>query len=1138
MEQYTMNQNLNRYINGFLVVVSFFLFFSVQGFCSDHAGMQPEVQNVQQFFTVTGTVTSSVDGKGLPGVTVLIKGSRKGTITGNDGSYSIEVPGENSVLVFSFVGFRTEEVPVGSRRVIDLVLTESEKALEEVVVTALGITRAEKSLGFSVGKVDGEELTKVVRENVVSSLAGKVAGVTINKTGGTGSSVSMVIRGATSLSSDNQPLFVVDGVPLINGLNNTTQFGDQNIVDYGNAISDLNPDDIENISILKGPSAAALYGSRAGNGVVLITTKRGKRAKGVSVSVQSNTVFDRPYKYFEIQKHFASGYFSFRPEDFPSGTVLVVDPGQAAGAGIECDRGYLAVQWHSPKDANGAQIPIEVKSYPDNVANFVNTGVTTTNGVSISNKTDILNYRIGVTNMSNQGIVPNSDLFRNNLSVGSDVKATEKITVSTNLSITTTWSNNRPASNRGTNPLEWAYKVPLNIPIELLKDYWEPGQEGIQQRTPYNGLYNNPYFLAYEVNNSFKRDRIFGNLSVEWQVLPELTIRGRYSLDSYNERRETKIAPSYTKEPNNGTYGIVTFQNYERNADILATYHKKLSGLDVTVSAGGNNLYQKGTYLRNAAKPKAGLVVPNVYTLSNIKSGSLDYGSSLSQRAIYSIYGMANLGFKDMIFLDLTARNDWSSTLPKENNSYFYPSASLSLLLNEMINLGSKVDLLKIRGGWATVGNDASPYQLYATYYDVGQWGDATRLAKPGTILTPNLKPEEASSWEVGTEMHFLGNRFRFEGTYYEVDNKNQIIRNIPIATSTGFSSVNVNAGLIEGNGWEFMMGGIPVKTGNLTWDISANFSRNRTRLTKISPGIDFIKFWSDAKGGAWTYEGEEIGDLYDAEVIRVEDESSPYYGYPIVGGSDFEWQEIKSEDTRNKIGNYNPDFLMGMQTSLNYKGFVLSMTFDWRKGGKFVSQTYRYMAEDANSEDWLKNHVINPEGRTGKELRDWLVANEDKYIKNGFYVVGGPTKDMGGFPESWSGIEVYDGVFVPGVVQNTDGTYTENLGDNNPIPITPYVVSYPWGFMSPSTFDADFVKLREVSLSYHIPAKIAGKLGMSDVLVSVYSRNIMLWTKAKIGIDPERAFQAEASGFKQGIERYNVEPWVMPIGFKVNLTF
>lgn len=1114
----------------------------VNAFGLDNNESVTNIEN-QQSYTVTGKVTSSIDGMALPGVTVVIKGTQKGTITDVNGDYNIEVPGNDAILVFSYVGYETQEVAVEGRSVINIELKESIETLDEVIVTALGITREEKSLGFSIGKVDGTDITRIAQENVLNSLAAKVPGVTINSTGGAGSSVSMVIRGATSLSSDNQPLFVVDGVPMINTLNNMTQFGDRNIVDYGNSISDINPEDIESISVLKGPSAAALYGSRAGNGVVLITSKSGKKGKGVTVSITSNTVFDKPYKYFGTHKQFATGFFSYTPDDLPPGTTMTVNPADGMAAGIEMDKGYFAVQWHSPHDANGVQVPIELVSYPDNVANFVQTGITSTNGVSVANNTEVMNYRLGFTNMSHQGIVPNSDLFRNNLTLAASVKAHEKLTISTNFNYNSSWSNNRPSSNRGTNPLQWAYGVPLNINILDLRDYWEPGQEGVQQRTPYNGLYNNPYFLANEVNNSFTRDRVYGNVKTEWQIIPELSLMGRYSIDRYSEKRETKIAPSYTRETNNGAYGIVDIINFERNADFLASFNKQFNTFDISVSVGGNALYRKGSSISNSSKSKAGLVVPNVYTVSNIKSGSLNYGSSWFQKAIYSVYGMANLSFNDMIYLDLTARNDWSSTLPKENQSYFYPSASLSLLVNEMIDMGSSVNLLKFRGGWAKVGNDANPYQLYPTYGNAGQWGDATRLSKSGTILTPNLKPEEATSWEVGADLNMMSNRLRFEGTYYEVDNRNQIIRNIPIASSSGFDRVNINAGLLESKGWEFLVGGTPIRTNNWIWDLSVNFSRNRTKLVELSEGIDIIKFWSDAKGGAWTYVGDEIGDIYDAEILTVTDENSPYFGYPIIGGGDNEWQDIEIEDTKNKIGNYNPDFLLGLQTSVSFKAFTLNMTFDWRSGGQFISQTYRYMAEDRFAQKPLDD-LINPGGRTGRELRDWLVANEDIYIKNGFHVVGGPTVEYGGFPEDFSGVTVNDGTFVPGVVQLPDGSYVENLGENNPIPYYPYVTTYPWGFARPSMFDADFIKLREISLSYQFPRSIVDRIGIKDMFVSIYSRNIILWAKADIGIDPERAFQAESSQgnrgtqFKQGIERYNVEPWVLPIGFKINLTF
>jgi TonB-linked SusC/RagA family outer membrane protein len=918
-------------------------------------------------------------------------------------------------------------------------------------------------------------------------------------------------------------------------------------VDYGNAMSDLNSDDIESVSVLKGPSAAALYGSRAGNGVVLVTTKSGRKSKGMKVNFSTNNVFDTPYKYFAVQQQFANGYFSFTPSDFPAGYTMRVNPAEAAGAGIELDREYFAVQWNSPVDVNGVQIPTELVSHPNNISNFVQTGITTSNELSVSNNTDLINYRIGISNMANKGIIPNSDMFRTNLTSSVALKVRDNFTVSSNLNINRSWSNNRPASNRGTNPMQWAYNVPQNTDILDLKDYWEPGQEGIQQRTPYNGTYNNPYFLAYEVNNSYNRDRVFGNLKAEWKITKEFSLMGRYAIDQFSEKRESKIAPSYTGEPNNGAYGIQNLTSYERNADILATYAKQVSDFNFSVSAGGNALYKKGTSVSNSSKPGAGLIVPDVYTISNIKSGSLDYGSYWSQKAIYSVYGLVNLGYKDMIYLDITGRNDWSSTLPKENWSYFYPSASLSLLVDQMIDMGPSVDLLKVRAGWAKVGNDTDPYQILNTYGNAGQWGDAVRLGKSGQILTPNLKPEEATSIEGGLDLNLFKNRLRFEGTVYQVENRNQIIRNIPVASSTGYDNVNINAGLIRSKGLELSVGGTVIKNSNWNWDVTANFTKNKTWVIEIAPGIDVIKFWEDARGGAWSYVGDEIGAIYDAEMKTVTDVNSPYYGYPIISTSEYEWEAIDMKDTKNQIGNYNPKFIMGLQSSLSWKSFSLNLTLDWRNGGQFISQTQRYSAEDGNSKLWLES-TINPGGRTGKDLRDWLVANEETMIKNGFHVIGGPTAEYGGFRENYSGVYCSDGIFVPGVIAVDDGfggiTYIENLGEAGTI-ITPYVVSYPWAFAKPSMFDADFIKLREVSLSYRIPRNVLSKLKIEDAMISVYSRNIMLWTKAKVGIDPERAFQAEGSTggtrgtqFKQGIERYNLDPWVMPIGIKLDVTF
>ncbi len=1117
----------------------------------EHSGLQGNTV-AEQGISVSGKVISGADKVAMPGVSIQLKGTTKGTVTNSDGGFNIEVPGNNAVLIFSFIGYKTQEVVVNGQKTLNIILSENVLAVDEVVVTALGISRKEKSLGFAVAKVSGEDMSRVVQENAINALSGKVAGVQINSTGGTGSSVSMVIRGATSLSSDNQPLFVVDGVPISNTLNNVSGFGSDNNVDYGNAISDINSNDIENVSVLKGASAAALYGSRAGNGVVLITTKSGKKNKGVKIEVTSNTVFDNPYKFWDISKEFASGFLPYTPADLPPGTTLVVDPAQMSGDGTPLDKGYFAVQWDSPRDANGVQVPTELVSHPNNVKHFVQTGITTSNEVAVSNHTDAFNYRIGVSNMTNKGVIPNSDMFRNNLTTSASFKVKDNFTVSSNININKSWSNNRPSSNRGTNPMQWAYHVPQNTDIRELRSYWAPGQQGIAQNVPYY-TYNNPYFLAYEVNNSYTRDRIYGNIKADWQITKELSVFVRYALDQFNETRESKIGPGYTGEPNNGAYGISESKSYQRNTDVLATYAKQLKDFSVSVSAGANELYTNGQSISNSST--AGLIVPNVFSVNNIKSGTLAYGSGYSQKAINSVYAVANLGWEDKIYLDLTARNDWSSTLPKANRSYFYPSASLSFLIDKILALGDNVSLFKVRGGWAKVGNDTDPYQLINTYGNAGQWGGAIRLAKSGTLLAPNLKPEEATSKEVGIDLGLFHNRLRFEGTYYNADNRNQILRNIPIASSTGSDAININAGLLQSKGWELTLGGTPIKTKDWSWDISANLSRNRTRVKSIAPGIEAIKFWEDAKGGAWSYVGDEVGAIYDASMLVVKDKNSPYYGFPIIASQpDYEWQidknisDQKNPADRNKIGNYNPRFILGVNSTLTWKSFALNFTIDWRCGGQFVSQTERYGRDDGYSGSWLKS-MINPGGRTGKVLRDWLMANKNKYILNGFHVVGGPTKELGGFRENLSGTYLNDGTFDPGVIAVSDGnggtTYQENLGDTGTL-FQPYAISNGWDFTKDAMFDADFVKLREVSLSYKLPAPMINRMpGIKGFSVSVYSRNIMIWTKAKIGVDPERAFQAEQSTegkrgiqFKQGIERYNLDPWVIPVGVKFDLTF
>lgn len=1127
-----MNKNYSKYLAKHLLLIAVFiasLFISTQTFA-------------QNGRIVTGTVTSAEDNSTIPGVSVAITGTTIGTITDVNGKYSIKVPDNNAVLHFSFIGYETQEIPVGDKTTIDVKLQPTIQNIDEVVVTALGIKRQEKSLGYSVDNVKSEELNRVAHDNVLNSLSGKVSGVVINSTGGTGSSVSMVIRGATSLSTDNQPLFVVDGVPIASTVNNVGGFGDGNDVDYGNAIADINPENIESITILKGPSAAALYGTRAGNGVVLITTKRAKEGDDMKITFSTNTVFDMPSKYINVQNKFANGYFSYRPEDVGGGILPEIKMNEQAGAGPECDKGYWAVQWDSPLDANGVPVPTEIVSHPDNIKNFLNNyAVTSTNSVTLSSSKGVVDYRVNYTNMLYKGLIPNSDLSKNNFSISASSKLWNQLTISTDFNYSINGADNRPATtNRGANPLEWAYKTPTNVDIRDLADYGS----GNNIKKLATG-FENPYFLAYEVNNSFNRYRIYGNITALWEITKHISLKTRYLLNKSDEVRETKIAPGYSKEPNNGAYGISSSKGYERNIDFLASYKKDWTNFNLNVSAGGNLLYQSGSGISNSSR--SGLIVPNLYTVQNISSSSLSYYNSRYEKAINSVYGLINFGWKDIVYLDITGRNDWSSTLPAENRSYFYPSASLSFIVSNLLNMGSN-NMIKLRGGWAQAGNDTGPYRLTPVYGDAGQWGDATRLYKQSGLLSPNLMPEKATSVEYGIDINTFFNRLRFSGTYYTVDNRNQIL-GVQLAASTGFSSVQINAGLLESDGWEATLGGTPIKTDDWHWDLNLNFTKNKTIIKELTEGVDFITFWDNAKIKSIGYVKDDthdgrVGNLYSREIRRVEDEKSPYYGYPLLGsGLETEW---KPAEEYTKIGNYNPNFILGLQSALSYKNFTLNMTFDWRSGGQYASQTYRYLAEAVLTQTML-DRLVNPGdlgGAASDELKQWVLDHADELLfSKDPKAIGGPTPEYGGFPESFSGYTVHDGYFAPGVVghYDDDGNFIlehENLGQDGTV-FLPYVVAYPWDIGRANLFDADYVKLREVSLSYRVPTKIAQKMKMENFNVSIYSKNIMIWTKdSSFGVDPERAYQSAGSGFSQGVERFNVNPWLIPVGFKLQFTF
>lgn len=1079
----------------------------------ENPNQESQLEVIIQGITITGKVTSAEDNEGLPGVNVIVKGTSQGTVTDVEGNYSLEVVGEETVLVFSSVGFIKEEVTVGNQTIIDFVLAPDIMALGEIVVTALGISREKMSLGYSIEEVDGDDLRNTPQENVLNSLTGKVAGVAISQMDGlAGSSVSMIIRGASSLNTDNQPLFVINGVPVANSLNNFYKGADM-----GNPISDMNPDDIESVSVLKGPSAAALYGSRAGNGVVLITTKSGSSGRnGLGINVNSAVTFDIPYKYIDYQTKFGPG----------KAGVHTFEESENENWGSRLDAGEMWTQWNT----NGEKAPLV--SYDNRLTDFYQTGITFTNNVSISGNNKDGDFRLSLGDMRNTGVVPNTDLNRQSISLNATYKLRPNFKVQGSIGLVESGSDNRPVVDGGRNTVvRSVYEQSAHININDLKDYWLPGLENIQQ-LKYKHKQNNPWFLVNENTISFLRDRTVSKIQFDWDIIDGLTLTGRHTRDSYTENREAKKAFS-TYGQWDGGYQTESIYRKENNFDLILSYNKNYNEKwDVSVLIGGNNRYNYGKAMSNEAKS---LVVPDLYTMSNGIPGTVLYSSSWYEKQVNSIYGMASVGYKNMVFLDVTGRNDWSSTLPKENSSYFYPSASLSVLFSEMFSMPEWLPLAKIRGGIAQVGNDVGPYQLEQYYSTAEDWGTAKRMYMGGTLRNISLKPEIATSKEIGFDLRFLNNRLGLEATYYVVENENQVL-NIGLPIESGASSKQINAGLIESKGWELGFTTTPVIANDFRWDLNFNVSRNRTTIKELADGIEYFHFGQEGTAYVRTYVGETIGDIYAKPLLTVQDESSPYFGYPIISNGGIV-QRDNDPDHLKKIGNFNPDFIMGIQPTFSYKSFSLYANIDWRQGGEFYSRTMVFLKNNGQLESTFSGAPYDP----NRSIEDQIKENPEAFFNNW---IGGRTEDLGGF--SWDDPSLgreNDASFHPGVREEIDGegnkVLVENLGGPGTIWLTPFTANKKIvrQIAEDNLYSATYVKIRELALTYHLPKPFVQKIGMQNASFSLIAKNIFEWTEAGVDFDPERAFKG-GSHWVQGIEYYNALPWIGSLGFKLNIEF
>ncbi|RFS21929.1 SusC/RagA family TonB-linked outer membrane protein [Chitinophaga silvatica] len=1048
---------------------------------SDHDfAIRPVTTIVKEATTVAVIVKGIVTDENnapLPGVSVNEKGTTNGTATDADGHFSINVATNKSVLVFRSVGYQSKEVTANSSS-LQIKLTSDVRSLDGVVVTALGIKRSEKALGYSIATLKGDAVSTVKEVNVVSALSGKVAGVNVRSASSDpGGSILVTIRGQSSLSSQNQPLYVVDGVPISSGNRSPKQnIGKKDaIVDYGSTLSDINPDDIASVSVLKGASASALYGSRALNGVILITTKSGSGAKkGLGVSVNSSAMFDKAALFPQFQNDFGSG--DSEGSD---------DTDSQASWGPRLNTGRKLVQWDSPVDANGNKIATDWVAYPNRYKDFYRTGSTLINNVAVTGNNKDGSFRLSYTNLGNEGIVPNTNLKRNTLNLSASYQLHPQVKVSTNVGYAKNSSDNRPTFNRN-SASNIIYTITPNVDVRKLRNYWMPGYEGIKQYQQ-NSKTDNPYFVAYEFTNAYNRDRLNGNVMLDYQITKDLSIMGRTGMDYYSELREGK-RPFGAINYKTGGYSIETEMFREQNTDFLISYKKNVDpDWFVSVSAGANRMNQYG---RSTSQASDNLVTRGLYNIVNAVPGTIQNASSIFQKRINSVYGMGQIAYRNYAFLDLTARNDWSSTLPIGSNSYFYPSASLSLILSDMFNVKSNtLSFAKVRGNFAQVGGDTDPYSLENTFGFGQDWNTIKRGIISGTLKNNVLKPLIGTSYEFGADVRFFQNRLGFDVTYYNTINKNQII-NVKTTMASGYSDMVMNAGKIQNKGFEIALNATPVM-GKFRWDATVNYTRNRNKVLKLAEGIPSLEFSKVEGVSMRVEEGGQMGDMYAQTWETIAE--GEHKGEAIVNGNG----EYNKVNALKKIGNYNPDFMVGFSNTFTYKNFALNMLIDWRQGGQFFS----YVAKNLLSD-----------GRTTITLP-------------------GRDAQTGGLP--W-GNGRNDGLIMPGYVEESPGKYVKNTEVIDP---EAYYGNYYWDFLERSTFDATYVKLREVSLTYNFSKKTLGKLPVSNLSVSFIARNLFSWTAADAGYDPETSFSVANGALSQGVTSWGL-PYTRSYGFKLGFNF
>jgi TonB-linked SusC/RagA family outer membrane protein len=958
------------------------------------------------------------------------------------------------------------------------------KSIDEVVVTALGIKRQDRSLGYVAETIKSEELLKTQNNNWSQALEGKVAGLKI-QTAGAGPLGSSIIklRGDISMNPDqNNALIVVDGVPMNNSTTGTgfSAYGAGSKadlpIDYGNGINTINPDDIESVTILKGSTASALYGSRGAGGAVMITTKSGKGKKGkVQVSLNSYSSYDTVLKWPDYQYEYGQGtmqkdtngnYFY----SYGASADGISTGGTSSAFGPKFEGQYYFQ--YDPTVEGQSKTRQLWQPYKNNIKDFWQTGTTFSNNISLEASNENTSFRSSLTYLKNEWMMPNTGFNRLNAAFSVDHKLNEKLKIGIKLNYNKTKSDNLPATGYSNQSISYfmIFQNP-NVDLSWYKPIWKAGKDQIEQIHPFSSFIDNPYMIAYEMLNGVDKNLITGNVNLNYKITKNFDVMLRSGMELTNEER-TQKRPWNTANYLQGMYREQHVKLMDLNNDILFTYKNKISDFDFSASAGGNIRYTEYTMNDYLAD---GLLKPGIYTMPNGISSIIKFARP-NDKQVNSAYALANVSYQNKIFLDFTARNDWSSTLPKENRSYFYPSVSSSFVLSDIFNLTSdKFNYWKLRASWSKVGNDTDPYQLIK-YYNNSDF--AGSVESPATFPNPNLRPNMITNIEAGMDFTILKNRITYTITAYQNNSKDQIVK-IPALWETGYSARVINAGEVRNRGLEMTLNTYPIKNKNFSWSVNANWSMNRNKILSIPAEFQGEPYTMGSVGGVVYFNavvGGSLGDMYGYGLMYSPDGQ-------VIYGSD----GLTGKPTQmKKIGNAYPSWRAGLQNEFRYKGFTVSFSFDGQYKGIAYSQSHHKMTEQG-------------------KLEHTLIGRDNP----GGLIVGA------------------------GVVQNPDGSFSPNT--KGVLVSAYYADYYRRANVETNTFDTSFIKLRDARIAYTFPKTFTEQLKITDLTIALFGRNLWMWTKYPL-FDPEAATLND-NQITPGVEMGQL-PTARTVGIQLNVKF